>query len=109
MSLTDDQIKAAAKILRDVVTSDQAKLQFGVSKRNEIRDAIRRGDKVTGYRVDWLRKTRDRVIETLQQAAKEFNETHKHDRISVTDLHDVLTTTQYAYEIASKKQVKGDD
>lgn len=109
MAITDEQLKTAAGILHRVVTDNGAKLQYGSMKRSEIKAQLRKNQKVSGYRVEWLRNTRDEIIKVMEKAALDFNNANRHDRISVTDMNDALTTTQYALEVYSKKGTKGSD
>ena len=101
---TEDQLRAVAAILREVRTSMAAKLRWGERVREELRAAEARGEKVTGYRPDWVVQSRRRVLELLQECAKEFNATYPHDCISVADYQDVLLGVSRALQRVTEKK-----
>jgi len=103
MKPTTEQIQVAARILKEVVTSDAVKIRWGMQQRTYIKEAIDRGEKVGGYRVRWLTETKNRLIDELAVCAQEFNRTYKHDKISVQDMADALATTLQRLQQAAQK------
>ena len=104
MALTTAQIEATASALYRIVTSSEVKLQWGTIKRREIQDAIKQGKKVSGYRVEWLRKSSSRLVDELSKIAEEFNRIYKWDHASAQDLVDILATTIQRFQSAMNKE-----
>jgi len=101
--LSDPQLQAIADYLLQVVTDPGVKLRWGARLREEIRQQLSKGQTPTGYRVNWLRETGMELIDTLQRQAQTFNDRYRHDRISVSDMCDALTTTLAQLKAASEK------
>lgn len=108
MFFTDAQLRAVAAILYDVRTSDTIKLRWGREKRDQLRDAEKRGDKLDGYRAEWLKSCRHEVLMALSKSAEDFNEKYPHDRISTQDFIDVLSGTARAL-VRAQKDIKDRD
>jgi len=95
MEPTEQDLKRLVALLRTVRTSKEIKLRYGAMQRQEIKEKLNKGEKVTGYRVQWLRESRDRIIKMLGEMAQEFNDKYPHDCISVADLGDVCISVLY--------------
>jgi hypothetical protein len=102
MNLSTKQIAAIARTLHHLVTSDECKLHWGGIKRQEIRDAVAQGKKVSGYRVEWLRNSSMLLVDTLSGVARDFNRTYKWDHASAQDLVDILATTIAKFQSAMR-------
>jgi hypothetical protein len=85
--------KAVADILHRVRTDRQIKLQFGATKRAELKVALDRGQVPDHYRIKWLFQTRNELAAWLSAKAKEFNSQFPQDACSVPDLIDVAVST----------------
>lgn len=109
MKLSREQMVAAAGILHYAVTSESVKLRWGTLQRQIMKDKIARGEPVSGYRADWLRKSRNAVVETLSKCAEEFNGQYPHDRISAVDLVDVLNSTLRSFQTVKKIRENSQD
>lgn len=92
MEYSKEQLDAVARTLKQVVTDDAIKLRWGALKRAEMHAAQKRGEKSDTYRVEWIRKSRSRVVQLLLDISQEFNRTWKHDRASAQDLMDILVS-----------------
>lgn len=103
---TDAQLRAAAGILYQVVTSEAVKLRWGAGVRDRLAAAEKRGEKIGGYRVDWLTASRKAVLKTLIAQGAIFNREYPHDRAGTTDFLDVLHGVARDLRRASTK-VKG--
>lgn len=80
----------ASRIFYNFVTSTEKRLRFGVSQRNKMKEAMKKGENFHGYRADWIVNSANEVLETLTKSAERFNNTHFNDLISVDDMVDVL-------------------
>lgn len=109
ITLTPQQILAISGTLKRIVTDDGVKLAWGRLKRRELKDQLENGVKVDGYRVEWLRETKNKIVDVLIDATVAFNMRYRHDKISLADLVDVLATTQYHYEVAASQMLKETD
>jgi hypothetical protein len=109
MKLSREQIVAAAGILHHTVTSEAVKLRWGALQRQIMKDRLAQGEPVSGYRADWLRTSRAAVAKTLAQCAHEFDAQYPHDKISATDLMDVLKTALKQFEMVKRLKVSSPD
>lgn len=91
--LTDSQVLAISGTLHQIVTSRDIKVAYGAQQREVIKNALKKGKVLDNYRTAWLKSTRDRIIAVLIEEANKFNDTYKHDRISLADMGDALHTT----------------
>lgn len=82
----------ACEVLHRYLSRGEGRLERGVMLREAMFQAIKRGEKPTGYRAEWLRKTAMELIATMEDCALEFNLNHEDDQISAMDLMDVLAT-----------------
>lgn len=96
----EDEIKKVQEILSLVHTQKMSKLMNGMLKRRAIKDAVERGETPTGYRVEWLHESSQRVFALLRDIAIEFNNKHKDDTASAHDLVDIV---QYVLYTLTKK------
>ena len=97
MAFSQAQLRGVAAILYDVVTSETVKLRWGRQVRDRLREAERRGEKISGYRVEWVRATKQALVKTLSAQAAAFNTQYPHDRISTLDFLDALEGTARAF------------
>jgi hypothetical protein len=101
---TQAQLRKTSEILYHTVTSKDVKLRYGLSKRAEIMAALKRGEKVGGYRVQFILRARNAIVDTLMEVGQEFNTANPHDLVSLQDFGDVLTTTlKQLHTVADKK------
>jgi hypothetical protein len=82
----------ACEVLHRYLSKGENRLEHGAQLRDAMFEAIKRGEKPTGYRAEWLRKTAMELIATMEDASLEFNLNHPDDQISAMDLMDVLAT-----------------
>lgn len=87
---SDAQLRACAAILYQVVTSEAVKLRWGEEVRSRLAAAEKRGEKIGGYRVEFLTASRKAVLRTLVAQADAFNRQFPHDRCSQVDFLDIL-------------------
>lgn len=87
----EEQIAYTQLVFRTVSVDDQARLKRGMQLREEMHAAMARGEDPEGYRVDWLKRTSDRIIKVLIGSSEEFNAIYADDKISLGDLSDVIT------------------
>lgn len=92
MTYSHEQLETIAASLREVVSSKEIKLAWGSLKREELRRAVADGKQVSGYRAEFIIRTKRAIIEVLEEEAVRFNRTYKHDCISSADLCDVVAT-----------------
>lgn len=102
--MTDEErCKFAANIFYVFATSKESRLKYGATKRLEMKKALKNGQKVQGYRAEWILKTVDDIIKTLIKASEKFNNTHFNDMISTDDLKDVLSSTVNKIDKSKKR------
>jgi hypothetical protein len=106
MKVPKQTLQMAAEILYKVVTDQNLKLAYGRQQRLELQEELAKGKKPKHYRIDWIRQTRNELIDTLQKSAEDFNAKYKHDLISVSDMMDVLASTMEQFRVAAKKHIK---
>lgn len=87
-----EQIEFAQAVLTKFVTVNAKRLRHGYRLRKQMHDAIERGEDPGDYRALWVKDGASRVIDLLQELAREFNAAHDDDRASAHDLADVLST-----------------
>ena len=87
-----ERCKFATTVFYKLVTNKEARLKYGAEQRQKMQEALKAGQKIGGYRADWILETMDDIMETLIEASERFNNTHYNDLISVADLKDVLTS-----------------
>lgn len=104
--LKSEKIEFILDVMKRVATSQTVRLQNGARMRDEIRQAIQRGERPKGYRVAWLQESGYEVIKTLTKIAKQFDKEHPQDKASVQDLMDVLSTTMFLLKKATKNYEK---
>lgn len=104
MTIPKKTLEETSLVLYNVVSNKDIKLEYGATQRRRIKDALERGEKVSGYRVAWLRHCRNEVLDTLIKESERFNRTYKHDHISVNDLVDVLATLMVEFQKAAKEE-----
>ena len=90
--MTDSIMKAANQIIWTFVTDRKCRLENGARFRAEMVKTLNRGEVPTGYRVEWIADTTTALFALLSEKAREFNELHPQDAVSISDLMDVLTT-----------------
>lgn len=101
--IDEKQIDFACGLLYKFVTSKERRLKLGSEKRAELQKQIAAGEKVTGYRAEWLFGSASRVLDILIDCASEFNISYPEDMISVQDLKDVLATTSAKLDQVKRK------
>lgn len=88
-----DQIKFSIAVFSRLLTTKMDRLERGVQLRKQMHEAIKRGEKPTGYRAKWLKDSALEMVSVLGEIARKFDEKFPDDRASVSDLMDVLATT----------------
>lgn len=91
---TNEKIDFASVVFQALVTEKMDRLDRGVMLRQQMFDMIQRGETPTGYRAEWLRAQAMKVVEVLTEMAKAFDDKYPDDKCSVSDLTDILATTQ---------------
>lgn len=102
MTVTSQDLKNAAALLRTLRTSQEVKLRYGSMKRQELREQLAKGEDPTGYRAEWLRERRNEIVKQLGQFAKDFNAQYPHDCCSLQDLKDVVVSVLNYIEVVQK-------
>jgi hypothetical protein len=102
----DDRAKFASGILYAFATSKDSRLRYGAGKRKEMQAALDSGQKVSGYRAEWILRSVEDVLRVLIKSADRFNSTYFHDYISVDDMRDVLVSTINRLDKTSSKTNK---
>jgi hypothetical protein len=93
-----DTIKGIAKLLYGVRTDEQVKLRYGARVREHLKAKLKGGEKVSGYRAEWLLSSRKEVVLFLGSLADHFNQEHPHDRASVADLTDICAAVMQFFK-----------
>jgi hypothetical protein len=101
--LSDQQLQALADYLLLITTDSGVKLRWGYQQREQMRQVLQKGQVPKGYRADWIKKTKMALIDTLHREAEVFNDTYRHDLISVNDMADALSTTLETLRVACRK------
>jgi len=89
----DKTLRNSVSVLHRFVGDTEGKLRFGLRVREQLRQALLRGEKPDSYRLDWLVSASDAVFAVLGEMARQFNDDNPQDRISRQDLLDVLLTS----------------
>lgn len=90
--MDDQTIINANRILLRFATDTEAKVRYGLRQRQELKEAVRRGETPTGYRVDFINKASRDMFTFLSQKAQEFNAAYPQDRMNTDDFSDILMT-----------------
>jgi hypothetical protein len=90
---TTQEAKFVADIYSSLLKNSKTRLLRGLKLRQEMHDAIERGERPTGYRPDFIRAGTVKLIKMLDELAGEFNRAHPEDQCSGSDLLDVLAST----------------
>jgi|SRR5882757_7674532 len=98
MNYTDEELYEAIAIVKNVVNSEEIKLEFGRQQREIIKRKLKNGEKVSGYRVEWLQDTVGDIAGCLAESADRFNTQNPHDKISLSDLVDALATAMHRFQ-----------
>jgi len=85
--------KMIAGYLYRFTAGDEAALKRGLEDRVRIAQQLAAGEEPTGYRVDFVRASAMKVLDTLGDCGEEFDNKYKGlDRCSPLDLIDILQT-----------------
>ncbi len=84
------EAKAIASVFIAVHTSASVRLARGASERKRVLKALKAGEDVQSYRLDWLRSATAEVVDQLAHIAQRFNDSYQFDQCSVADLMDLL-------------------
>lgn len=91
-SMNKERLEWAADIIKAAAANEKLRGARGAIRRQQMKDALERGETPEGPRAVWLKETAAAVIKTLEAASINFNETNLDDLISANDLGDVLIT-----------------
>lgn len=91
------------EVFTTLVSKNNTDLATGVQRREDMLASLKRGEQPQGYRAEWIRESARRLIDELEQIAKDFNAKHPNDRCSAQDLMDVLATTMAWFKKATSK------
>lgn len=86
------KMRFAVNIFAKLSISKEKRLLYGATQRQKMKKHLERGEKVEGYRAEWILGTMQEVIKAMSIQADKFNHTYYHDMISADDLQDVLTS-----------------
>jgi hypothetical protein len=89
---TPQEIQQMSDIYVSLLNNRDTRLLRGAKLRQEMHEALSRGEKPTGYRPDWVRSAAFKLIQEVQRIGLEFNERRTDDQCSLGDLIDILTT-----------------
>lgn len=95
------------KTMKKVLEMQAVRLQRGVRLRQELQDALRKGETPTGYRVGWLRDSGYEIISLLNKIAVKFDKEHTSDKASAQDLMDILSTAMHILKKAINTHTVG--
>lgn len=96
------EIDFASTVFAALVTGKMDRLKRGQMLRQQMHDAIKRGERPVGARPEWLRRSAVHLINVLGTQAEEFDNTHADDKASVSDLMDILVTAMGLLKSHSK-------
>jgi hypothetical protein len=103
MPLTDtEKQEFATTAFTALATEKQDRLTNGLVLRQQMHDAIKRGERPPGYRPAWLKTQSLDLVRILTEIAQRFDAEHPDDRCSVSDIMDVLATTMGLFRGAAK-------
>jgi hypothetical protein len=85
-----NEIIKAIETIRNVVESPTLKRSFGARQRKIALAEYEKTGRLTGYRVEWMRKSYGRFLQLLSQLTKEFNGTFPHDTMTTDDQIELL-------------------
>lgn len=91
------------EVFQTLVNKNNKSIQKSVETRKELSEQIKRGEEPTGERAEWIRASAHRLVNELEQIAKDFNEEYPDQRCSAQDLMDVLATTTAWFKKATSK------
>lgn len=101
--MSPEQTQAVVRILTKARTDQQVKLRFGARKRIQLSKDIKEGTIDTNdYRYQWVKESRNAIIDTLGTSAEQFNAKYPHDCISVNDFIDVLNSVLLQIQAATE-------
>lgn len=100
----EKRCRYATDVLYKFVTSTESRLKYGATKRQEMHKSLQAGQKIEGYRADWIMKSMEELMKTLVKSAERFNNTYFHDMISIEDMKDVFTTALNKLNKINKKK-----
>lgn len=86
--LTQDQVDFTVNTLLNAVRTHQMRLRTALKNRDDAHDEAERG--VENYRIAWLKSCVGTVFVTLEDLARDFNETYPDELCSAEDLKDIL-------------------
>lgn len=89
---TPAEIQQVSDIYISMLRNTEVRRLRGAQLRDEMHEAVERGERPTGYRPDWVRQSAIRIVRELQHIGFDFNDNHQNDQCSVGDLIDILTT-----------------
>jgi hypothetical protein len=87
--MTDQEV---TQVFIELINDSNRRLKHGLKLRQEIADALDRGETPTGYRVDLLRLGAVALVNKLEEIGKQFNKDHPNDQFSLGDVLDILAT-----------------
>jgi hypothetical protein len=96
--------KEAVRFFYKLLIDQKNRLEYGSQDRERIKTQIENDQSPTGYRVDWILSSSNKVILLLGEMSREFNNTYPDDKISSDDFLDVLTTAIKKIKNAIKKE-----
>jgi hypothetical protein len=102
-----DAISETQAALKETMDNESRRLANARQLREFLRKQLEAGITPNHYRIDFLRRGSEAVIETLSDVAEEFNHDYPLDKVTAMDLIDILNTT--IAKIAASTRVIGTD
>ena len=90
---TQEEIEISAHILSTYIQDQVTRLVYGINARRALVKKAKAGEKLTGYRIDWIRLVSKRLVEQLRVEIASFGAAYPWDKISRMDIADVLRST----------------
>lgn len=90
--MSQKDITWSLDVLTRAAQHEQLRLKRGLMRRQQMAEAIERGEEPVGPRAEWLKVTAHALLDTLQTSASVFNDKHQDDLISAADMGDALGT-----------------
>jgi hypothetical protein len=87
-----EKISFTTAVFTRLASEKMDRLNRGLVLRQAMHDAIKRGEKPTGYRPQWVQDQALELVKTCGLMAQKFDEAHPDDKASVSDLLDILAT-----------------
>ncbi len=90
---TEEQISFTVSAFLSVLDDSARRIKRSTRLRDQIHEALMRGDEPDHYRVEWMRESVVEIFSLLETIATKFNEAHPDDVCTSQDFEDLLAST----------------